>query len=39
MIQIHELQFEYPGSDFRLQIQSLEVEAGRKTALVGPSMA
>lgn len=37
MIQLNEIQFAYPGSDFRLQIPILEVETGRKTAIVGPS--
>lgn len=37
MIQIKGIQFVYPGSDFCLQIPILEIETGRKTALVGPS--
>ena len=37
MIAIENLQFRYPGSDFRLQVAELTVERGAKVALIGPS--
>ena len=37
MISIENLQFQYPRSDFSLQLAELEVAAGEKVAFVGPS--
>lgn len=37
MIQIDQLQFKYPRSEFRLKIDELNVAAGEKVAVVGPS--
>ena len=37
MIQITDLEFAYPGSDFRLRIPRLTIETGQTTALIGPS--
>jgi putative ABC transport system ATP-binding protein len=37
MIRITELQFAYPGSDFRLHVPELAIETGKKTAMIGPS--
>jgi putative ABC transport system ATP-binding protein len=37
MIQIQDLKFRYPGSDFELVIDSLQIAAGEKVAIVGPS--
>jgi putative ABC transport system ATP-binding protein len=37
MISIENLQFNYPNSDFHLQIPSLEVKRGEKVAVIGPS--
>ncbi len=37
MIQVSDLSFSYPGSDFQLTIPSLRLEAGEKVAVVGPS--
>lgn len=37
MISIHNLEFQYPNSDFVLQIDLLKIEAGSKVAIVGPS--
>ena len=39
MIPIHldQLEFQYPQSDFRLVIEHLEIDAGRRVAIVGPS--
>jgi len=36
MIHIQDLYFRYPDSDFKLQIDSLEINSG-KTAIIGPS--
>ena len=37
MIDIQELDFEYPRSDFRLSIDQLKIDSGTTTAIVGPS--
>jgi ABC-type lipoprotein export system ATPase subunit len=37
MLSIHALEFGYPGSDFALAIERLEVAAGEKLAVIGPS--
>ena len=37
MIEIDQLQFRYPRSDFRLQIEKLEIPRAQKVAVVGPS--
>jgi putative ABC transport system ATP-binding protein len=37
MIQISGLQFQYPRSDFRLEVSGLAIATTRKTALIGPS--
>lgn len=37
MIDVSNLTFAYPGGDFRLKIPSMNVEAGEKVAVVGPS--
>ena len=37
MIDIEQLKFAYPKSEFRLIIDSLKVESGEKVAVVGPS--
>ena len=37
MIQITDLQFEYPRSDFRLRVDELRVAPGATVAVVGPS--
>lgn len=37
MISIEQLKFRYPDSDFQLAIESLEIRAGEKIAIVGPS--
>lgn len=37
MIEIHQLRFSYPRSDFHLHIPELTVAAGSSTAIVGPS--
>jgi putative ABC transport system ATP-binding protein len=37
MLNIDQLRFRYPGSDFELVIDSLEIGHGEKVAIVGPS--
>ena len=37
MIEINDLTFEYPGSDFRFNLNSLNIKSGNKVALIGPS--
>jgi len=37
MIRIESLHFHYPGTDFQLAIPRLDVAAGEKVAVVGPS--
>ena len=37
MIQIEQLQFNYPVGDFRLNIPAFEVASGEKVAVIGPS--
>ena len=37
MIQLKELVFRYPQSDFKLEIDSLDFDQGSKTAIIGPS--
>ncbi|MGI9517513.1 MAG: ABC transporter ATP-binding protein [Pirellulaceae bacterium] len=37
MIQAERLQFSYPRSEFRLQIEDLRVDSGERVAVVGPS--
>jgi ABC-type lipoprotein export system ATPase subunit len=37
MIQVEQLQFAYPRSEFQLSIEELKIEAGEKVAVVGPS--
>ncbi len=37
MIEIIDLTFEYPGSDFRFNLNSLNIKSGEKVALIGPS--
>jgi len=37
MIEINDLTFEYPGSDFRFNLDSLNIKSGKKVALIGPS--
>ena len=37
MINIRELYFEYPGSDFTLNIPELDIKGGSKVAVIGPS--
>ncbi len=37
MIEINDLTFEYPGSDFRFNLKSLNIKSGKKVALIGPS--
>lgn len=37
MIQLKDIQFQYPQSDFNLTIESLDFADGSKTAVIGPS--
>ncbi|MGO8698939.1 MAG: ABC transporter ATP-binding protein [Limisphaerales bacterium] len=37
MIAIAELEFQFPGSDFRMAIPSLNIAAGERVAIAGPS--
>jgi len=37
MIEINDLTFEYPGSDFRFNLNSLNIKSGESVALIGPS--
>ena len=37
MIQLNQLHYRYPNSDFHLEIGSLKIEKGKKTAVIGPS--
>ena len=37
MIEIQNLEFQYPRSDFRLAIERLKIEDGERVAIVGPS--
>ncbi len=37
MIEISDMHFQYPGSDFKLQIGELKLARGGKTAVIGPS--
>ena len=37
MISVSDLRFAYPGSDFQLAVDSLEISAAQKIAVVGPS--
>lgn len=37
MIEINDLTFEYPGSDFRFNLNILNIKSGKKVALIGPS--
>ncbi len=37
MIEINDLTFEYPGSDFRFNLNSLNIKSGETVALIGPS--
>ena len=37
MIQVEKIEFSYPRSGFRLQIEDLVIKAGEKVAIVGPS--
>jgi len=37
MIKINKLNYSYPNSDFQLEIDSLSIEKGKKTAVIGPS--
>jgi putative ABC transport system ATP-binding protein len=37
MIQLSNIQFQYPQSNFKLKIDSLQIEQGKKTAIIGPS--
>jgi putative ABC transport system ATP-binding protein len=37
MIQVSNIRFQYPQSAFKLRIDSLQIEQGRKTAIIGPS--
>lgn len=39
MIHLSNLFYEYPGSDFRLDVPQLDVSQGEKVALIGPSGA
>lgn len=37
MIEVDNLQFQYPGETFRLEIQALRITAGESVAIIGPS--
>ena len=37
MIELSNINFQYPKSDFRLQINKLHFDEGSKTAIIGPS--
>jgi len=37
MIELSNIHFQYPKSDFRLQINKLHFDEGSKTAIIGPS--
>jgi putative ABC transport system ATP-binding protein len=37
VVEIRELVFRYPGGDFRLEVDALDVARGEKVALIGPS--
>ena len=37
MIEIENLNFHYPGSNFNLSVDSMSIEQGEKVALIGPS--
>lgn len=37
MIELHKIKFSYPNSDFHLSINNLSIDAGQKTAVIGPS--
>ena len=37
MIELSNLHFEYPRSDFSLEIRKLQFDSGTKTAIIGPS--
>ena len=37
MIELKNIKFSYPNSDFHLSINNLSIDAGQKTAVIGPS--
>lgn len=37
MIEVRGLEFQYPGQDFRLEVEHLRLEAGERVGLLGPS--
>ena len=37
MIEISNIHFQYPKSDFKLHIDRLNIDSGSKTAIIGPS--
>ena len=37
MIQLRDIEFRYPQSDFKLEIDSLDFKQASKTAIIGPS--
>ena len=37
MIEISNIHFQYPKSDFKLQMDRLKIDRGSKTAIIGPS--
>lgn len=37
MIKLSNIAFQYPQSDFKLSIDELQIEEGKKTAIIGPS--
>ena len=37
MVELENIKYSYPNSDFQLAIDSLQISAGEKTAIIGPS--
>jgi putative ABC transport system ATP-binding protein len=37
MIELSDIEYSYPNSDFHLSINNLSIDAGQKTAVIGPS--
>jgi len=37
MIELNDVKYSYPNSDFHLSINNLSIDAGQKTAVIGPS--
>jgi putative ABC transport system ATP-binding protein len=37
MIRLNNISYQYPNSDFQLVIETMQIEKGKKTAIIGPS--